>query len=74
MQMKIEAANKLCISGVMIWSLDQDSSSSSSLYDLLGIGAANGVSAATAATLREQLSNATLAAEVASSCYWSLCG
>jgi hypothetical protein len=74
MQMKIEAANKLCISGVMIWSLDQDSNSSSSLDDFLGIGTANGISAATAANLREQLNNATLAAEVASSCYWTLCG
>jgi hypothetical protein len=54
--------------------LDQDDTSSSSLDDLLGIGTANGVSAAEAASIREQMNNATLAADVASSCYWTLCG
>lgn len=74
MQLKTDAANKLCISGIMIWSLDQDNTDGSSLNDLLGIGTANGVAAATAANLKGQMANATLAADVASSCYWTLCG
>lgn len=73
MQLKIQAANKLCLSGLMIWALDQDDIDSASLDDLLGIGSANGVSPADAAKIREQMDNATLAADIASSCYWTLC-
>lgn len=44
------------------------------MNDLMGIGTANGVSEAAAASFKEQMANATLQDAVASSCYWSLCG
>ncbi|KAJ5424840.1 glycoside hydrolase [Penicillium cf. griseofulvum] len=74
MQMKLSFASKLCIGGTMIWSLDQDSSDGTSSNDLLGIGTANGVSAAVATTLREQKDSAEKSATLQSSCYWTFCG
>lgn len=44
------------------------------MNDLMGIGTANGVSEAAAASFKEQMANATLQNAIASSCYWSLCG
>ncbi|KAJ5921194.1 CAZyme family GH18 [Penicillium verhagenii] len=74
MQQKITFANSQCLGGVMIWSIDQDNTAGESMNDLMGIGTANGVSEAAAASFKEQMSNATLQNAVASSCYWSLCG
>ncbi|EFQ96937.1 killer toxin alpha/beta [Nannizzia gypsea CBS 118893] len=70
---KIQAANSLCLGGIMIWALDQDNSKGSAMNDLLGIGEANGVSEAAAREYKEQLNNATLQSAIASSCYWTLC-
>lgn len=58
----------------MIWSIDQDNEDGNSMNDLLGIGAANGVTEAQAQAYKEQLDNATIQNDIASSCYWSLCG
>ncbi|KAJ6088215.1 CAZyme family GH18, partial [Penicillium sp. IBT 16267x] len=74
MQKKISFANSLCLGGIMIWSIDQDNTAGDSMNDLMGIGTANGVSEAAAASFNEQMANATLQNAVASSCYWSLCG
>ena len=54
--------------------MDQDNTAGDSMNDLLGIGTANGVSAAAAESYIEQLANATLQQAIASSCYWSLYG
>ncbi|KFY20605.1 hypothetical protein V491_03570, partial [Pseudogymnoascus sp. VKM F-3775] len=56
------------------WSIDQDNTAGDSMNDLMGIGTANGVSEAAAASFKEQMANATLQNAIASSCYWSLCG
>lgn len=73
-QLKISHANSRCLSGKMIWAVDQDDSQGSSTNDLLGIGPANGVSPEEAQKIRDDLANATQAAAVASSCYWTFCG
>ncbi|KAF2472768.1 killer toxin alpha/beta, partial [Lindgomyces ingoldianus] len=73
-QLKIAHANSRCLAGKMIWAVDQDDSQSSSVNDLLGIGPANGISADKAKKIKDQLNNATQAAAVASSCYWTFCG
>ncbi|RAK98436.1 glycoside hydrolase [Aspergillus ibericus CBS 121593] len=74
MQMKIDFANKHCLGGTLIWSMDQDSSDHTSSNDLLGIGTANGVSAADAAAYKEILAQADQAASKRNSCYWTFCG
>ncbi|KFY85211.1 hypothetical protein V498_07750 [Pseudogymnoascus sp. VKM F-4517 (FW-2822)] len=74
MQQKLAFANSLCLGGTMIWSIDQDNTAGDSMNDLMGIGTANGVSEAAAASFKEQMANATLQNAIASSCYWSLCG
>jgi chitinase len=73
-QLKIEHANKRCLAGKMIWAVDQDDSKGSSTNDLLGIGPANGVSVEVAQRIKDDLNNATQAAAVGSSCYWTFCG
>ncbi|CAO2656569.1 Nn.00g053720.m01.CDS01 [Neocucurbitaria sp. VM-36] len=73
-QQKLSLANNRCLGGHMVWAVDQDDSASSSTNDLLGIGLANGVSPERAENVKEQLRNATRAAEVGSSCYWTFCG
>ncbi|KAF2850135.1 glycoside hydrolase family 18 protein [Plenodomus tracheiphilus IPT5] len=73
-QLKINFANNRCLAGKMIWAVDQDDVKSSSTNDLLGIGPANGVSADKAQRIKDDLNNATQAAAVASSCYWTFCG
>jgi hypothetical protein len=42
--------------------------------DHIGIGEANGVTAAQAANFKSQLADATLENAIAPFCYWSLCG
>ncbi|KAI0419485.1 putative class V chitinase [Xylaria grammica] len=74
MQQKINAANSLCLGGIMIWSLDQDNSNGDSMSDMLGIGKANGVTDKYAKAHKEQMNDAVLQKEIASSCYWTLCG
>ncbi|KAJ5970687.1 class V chitinase [Penicillium vulpinum] len=74
MQQKIQAANKLCLGGVMIWSIDMDNTKGDAMNDLLGIGQANGVTEAEATEYKNQLGNATLQNSIAASCYWTLCG
>jgi hypothetical protein len=54
------------------WSIDQDNTAGNSMNDLMGIGTANGVSEAAAASFKEQMANATLQNAVASSCSGSL--
>jgi chitinase len=73
-QLKVAFANSRCLGGKMIWAVDQDDSQSSSTNDLLGIGPANGVSEEKALEIKQQLNNATQAAAVGNSCYWSFCG
>lgn len=74
MQMKIQAANELCLGGTMIWTIDQDGQDNTSSNDLMGIGTANGVSASDAAKIREIHASAKAAATTQNSCYWSFCG
>ncbi|KAJ6079219.1 class V chitinase [Penicillium canescens] len=74
MQQKIQAANNLCLGGVMIWSMDMDNTNRDAMNDLLGIGQANGVTEAKATDYKNQLGNATLQNSIAASCYWTLCG
>ncbi|OJJ66497.1 hypothetical protein ASPBRDRAFT_59613 [Aspergillus brasiliensis CBS 101740] len=74
MQQKIQAANNLCLGGVMIWSIDMDNTNGDAMNDLLGIGQANGVTEAEATDYKNQLGNATLQNSIAASCYWTLCG
>jgi len=74
MQLKLQTANKLCLGGTMIWSIDQDDTNGDSMNNLLGIGTANGVSSANAQAFKNQLNNATLQKDIAASCYWSFCG
>lgn len=73
-QQKISLANDRCLGGQMVWAVDQDDIKSSSTNDLLGIGPANGVSLESAESAKEQYRNATRAAEVGNSCYWTFCG
>ncbi|CEL06912.1 hypothetical protein ASPCAL10080 [Aspergillus calidoustus] len=72
--MKLAAANSLCLGGVLIWAVDLDGSGHASSNDLLGIGAANGVSAEEAEEYREQQETLLRAASIQNSCYWSFCG
>ncbi|CRG92683.1 hypothetical protein PISL3812_09747 [Talaromyces islandicus] len=44
------------------------------INEVMGIGTANGVTKAAAASFKEQMANATLQNAIASSCYWSLFG
>ncbi|KAJ5135678.1 glycoside hydrolase [Penicillium bovifimosum] len=74
MQMKIQAASELCLGGTVIWSIDQGSTDNASSNDLMGIGTANGVSAAEATMLREWQTTAKTAAAIRNSCHWSSCG
>ena len=74
MQQKIQAANDLCLGGIMIWSMDMDNTDGDAMSDLLGIGEANGVTAAQASDYKSQLASASEQTAVASSCYWTLCG
>jgi chitinase len=69
-QLKLQAANQLCLAGSMIWSIDQDNTDGDNTSNQLGIGTANGVSEAEAKTLKDQLNNATLQNDIAQSCYW----
>ncbi|KAI2629291.1 putative class V chitinase [Hypomontagnella submonticulosa] len=73
-QQKIKAANNLCLGGTMIWALDQDNTDGDSMSDMLGVGTANGVTDEEAKAYKEQMNNAVLQKEIASSCYWTLCG
>uniref|UniRef100_A0A093XDC7 chitinase n=1 Tax=Talaromyces marneffei PM1 TaxID=1077442 RepID=A0A093XDC7_TALMA len=73
-QQKVQAANDLCLGGILIWAMDMDNSDGDAMNDLLGIGQANGVTEAQATDYKEQLANATLQSAVAASCYWTLCG
>lgn len=73
-QMKVKAANELCLGGIMIWSLDQDSSSNTSGNDFLGIGVTNGVAATDAEKIRTLQASAQAVANNRNSCYWSFCG
>ncbi|KAL4879023.1 hypothetical protein BJY04DRAFT_229519 [Aspergillus karnatakaensis] len=73
-QMKIAAANKLCLGGVLIWAVDLDGTTHSSSKDLQGIGSSNGISPEDAETLQEIAARETKAAAISNSCYWSFCG
>ncbi|PYI16224.1 glycoside hydrolase [Aspergillus violaceofuscus CBS 115571] len=74
MQLKIDFANKHCLGGTLVWSMDQDGSDHISSNDFLGIGTANGVTAADAAVYKEILTQADHAASKRNSCYWTFCG
>ncbi|KAF4634253.1 hypothetical protein G7Y89_g3858 [Cudoniella acicularis] len=74
MQLKIAAANSLCLAGIMIWSIDQDNTDGDSMNDLLGVGIANGATEAQAQDYKNQLNNASFKKAIGDSCYWSLCG
>jgi chitinase len=63
-----------CLGGTMIWSIDQDNTDDDSMSDFLGIGPTNGNTAEETAELKTQLSVATTATAVQTSCYWSFCG
>ncbi|OKL55832.1 hypothetical protein UA08_08920 [Talaromyces atroroseus] len=63
-----------CLGGIMIWSIDQDNTNDDSMSDFLGIGPTNGNTAEETAELKAQLSVATTATAVQTSCYWSFCG
>lgn len=74
MKLKMDAANKLCLGGVMIWSVDQDDTNGTSTSDLLGLGTANGISSAKALELKQNQRYAVSQATSMNSCYWSFCG
>lgn len=74
MKLKIDAANNLCIGGVMIWSVDQDDTNGTSTSDLLGLGTANGISSAKALELKQNQRYAVSQATNMNSCYWTFCG
>ncbi|KAH8665151.1 hypothetical protein BGZ60DRAFT_470789 [Tricladium varicosporioides] len=74
MQLKMAAANNLCLGGTMIWAIDLDNTDGESMNDLLGIGIANGATKGQAADFKNQMNNATLKKAIGDSCYWSLCG
>lgn len=74
MKLKMDAANKLCLGGVMIWSVDQDDTNGTSTSDLLGVGTANGISAAKALELKQNQRYAVSQATNMNSCYWTFCG
>jgi hypothetical protein len=74
MQLKVQKANKLCLGGIMIWSVDQDDLSGTSTSDLLGLGAANKVSPVLALELKKNELEAMSLAVNIDSCYWTFCG
>ncbi|PLB55790.1 putative class V chitinase [Aspergillus steynii IBT 23096] len=74
MMQKMKAANELCLAGIMIWALDMDNDDGDAMSDVMGIGKANGVTSAQAASFKDQYEIAAEGNAVASSCYWSLCG
>ncbi|KAJ6133731.1 class V chitinase [Penicillium sp. IBT 18751x] len=74
MMQKMKAANQLCLGGIMIWAMDMDNDDGEAMSDLMGIGKANGVTSAQAASYKKQYESAAEQNAVASSCYWSLCG
>ena len=74
MQLKVDLANSQCLSGTMIWAIDQDNTEGDSMNDLLGIGPANGITPAKAAAFKAQLQDAHLQQAIGSSCYWTFCG
>jgi len=72
--MKLNAANKLCLGGVLIWAVDLDGVEHASSKDLQGLGAANGVSSEDAAEVKNLTAIAARAATIENSCYWTFCG
>jgi hypothetical protein len=74
MQLKVNTANRLCLGGIMIWSVDQDDTYGSSTSDLLGLGKANKVSSKYALQSKRNLMQARSDAVNMNSCYWSKCG
>ncbi|KUJ13269.1 glycoside hydrolase [Mollisia scopiformis] len=72
--LKIDAANRWCLGGKLIWAIDQDDTAHSSNRDLLGIGPSNGISAEVAAAMKAAQQQAEIQATVRNSCYWSFCG
>jgi GH18 family chitinase len=74
MQLKVNTANRLCLGGIMIWSVDQDDTYGSSTSDLLGLGKANKVSSKYALQSERNLMQARSDAVNMNSCYWSKCG
>lgn len=52
MALKIDAADKWCLSGKLIWSIDQDDTAHSSNLDLLGMGPSSGLSPEVAAEMK----------------------
>ncbi|KAM0470857.1 hypothetical protein ACHAPX_009731 [Trichoderma viride] len=74
MKLKIDAANKLCLGGIMIWSVDQDDTKGTSTSDLLGLGTANGVTSEKALELKQNQRDAISQATNMNSCYWTFCG
>ncbi|KAL2812544.1 glycoside hydrolase superfamily [Aspergillus cavernicola] len=72
--MKINEASKLCLGGVLIWAVDQDGEDHTSSNDLMGVGTANGVSAADAKAYREAKQSMERGASISNSCYWTFCG
>ncbi|KAJ6031855.1 class V chitinase [Penicillium herquei] len=74
MKQKMDAANSLCLGGIVIWSMDMDNADGDAMSDVMGIGEVNGITAAQAANYKILLEDATLEKSIASSCYWTLCG
>lgn len=73
-QMKMNEASKLCLGGVLIWAVDQDGEDHASSNDLMGVGTANGFSAADAGAYREARQSIERGADISNSCYWTFCG
>lgn len=74
MALKLDAADKWCLGGKLIWSIDQDDTAHSSNLDLLGMGPSNHVSPEIAAEMKTAQQQAEIQATVRNSCYWSFCG
>ena len=74
MALKIAAANKWCLGGKLIWSIDQDDSAHTSNTDILGLGSSNGVTPEIAKEIKDAQLKAEIDATTRNSCYWTFCG
>ncbi|KAF1812432.1 hypothetical protein P152DRAFT_397522, partial [Eremomyces bilateralis CBS 781.70] len=73
MQLKIQAANILCLGGTMVWAFDHDNLEGDSVSLLLGLDTSQGVDPDDALTLKKWIKKSDFQAQAQALCYWTGC-